>query len=363
MPHPLDELAIHQVPLSMRYVQTSDRNAYDRCIYHAIDTVDGTMLATGLGLYPNLGVIDAYVSVRRGDRQFTVRASDALGESRDQAVGPFRIEVLEPLKKLRLTCDGDEHGVGFDLVYDGAVPAFDEPHHVNRTRDRVTIDGCRFCQTGAWTGTIRVDGETLDVTPDRWTGTRDRSWGIRGVGEPDPPGRNADEPVMEGFWWCWSPLKFADFTIFVIAQEDPSGRRMLEDALRIWPDGRVESLGRPEFAVAYRSGTRHPESAVIRTSAGPVIEVEVRPGVSLNVGCGYGGDPDWAHGQWRGRGYVSGSVYDYTDPAVAGRAAFSVVDHVGRATLDGAVGWGVFEHGTFGRHDPTGFADWSSVAP
>ena len=26
-------------------------------------------------------------------------------------------------------------------------------------------------------------------------------------------------------------------------------------------------------------------------------------------------------------------------------------------------GWGLFEHASMGRHDPTGFADWSSVAP
>ena len=56
-------------------------------------------------------------------------------------------------------------------------------------------------------------------------------------------------------------------------------------------------------------------------------------------------------------------VYDYTDPAVIGRDAFGVIDHVGRATLDGAEGWGLFEHATIGRHDPSGFADYLSVAP
>jgi hypothetical protein len=56
-------------------------------------------------------------------------------------------------------------------------------------------------------------------------------------------------------------------------------------------------------------------------------------------------------------------VYDLTDPAIAGRTPYSVIDHVARATCDGAVGWGLFEHATFGRHDPSGFADWSSVAP
>jgi hypothetical protein len=35
----------------------------------------------------------------------------------------------------------------------------------------------------------------------------------------------------------------------------------------------------------------------------------------------------------------------------------------GRARFAGEEGWGLFEHASLGRHDPTGFADWSSVAP
>ena len=56
-------------------------------------------------------------------------------------------------------------------------------------------------------------------------------------------------------------------------------------------------------------------------------------------------------------------MYDLTDPAiVARRMPFGVIDHVGRATCDGAEGWGLFEHGTMGRHDPSGFAT-GTVAP
>ena len=50
-------------------------------------------------------------------------------------------------------------------------------------------------------------------------------------------------------------------------------------------------------------------------------------------------------------------------------APFGVIDHVGSARIVGAdgttvaEGWGLFEHATFGRHIPTGFADWSSLAP
>jgi hypothetical protein len=52
-----------------------------------------------------------------------------------------------------------------------------------------------------------------------------------------------------------------------------------------------------------------------------------------------------------------------TDPAVLGRAPFGMIDHVARATLDGVEGWGMFEHASFGRHDPSDFTGWESVAP
>ena len=35
----------------------------------------------------------------------------------------------------------------------------------------------------------------------------------------------------------------------------------MNDARRVWPDGRVEQLGWPRAEISYRAGTRHPESA------------------------------------------------------------------------------------------------------
>ena len=370
MPVPLDEYPVHQVPLSMRYMETSDKNAYDRSIFQAHDRTGEILLITGLGVYPNLGVIDAYACVRRGDRHVAVRASDALGDDRMvQEVGPFRTEVIEPLRGIRVVCDGDEHGVGFDLTFEATAPPIEEPHHVQRAGDKILLDACRFCQVGAWNGVLRVEGDEYAVTSDRWVATRDRSWGIRPTGDPDPSGRFAEEQPLDGFWWCWVPMRFDDFAVMVIAQERGDGHRILSEAVRVWPEetGRApEQLGWPEVDIRYRSGTRHPEHATIHLAqrGKPItMEVDTLTSMPLHVGCGYGGDPDWSHGQWKGRGWVEGATYDLTDPQVASRVPFGVVDHVGRATFDGAEGWGIFEHGTFGRHEPTGFTDWSSVAP
>ncbi|MCU1454806.1 MAG: hypothetical protein JWN46_2952 [Acidimicrobiales bacterium] len=371
MPHPLDEYPLHQVPLSMAHVASSDRNAYDRCYFNAHDRTGELFLVTGLGVYPNLGVVDAFATVRTGDRQVSVRTSGDLDRCDRLApsVGPYRVEVVEPLERIRIVCDGDDLGVGFDLTWTGSFPAVEEAPHVWRSGPRITLDAQRFAQVGTWEGSLRVEGTEIAVTPDRWLGTRDRSWGIRPTGEPEPAGRSADSPV-EGFWWLYVPLRFDDFAVIVIVQEDPDGHRVLNEATRVWPAAtgrRPEQLGWPEVDVHYQSGTRIPTGAtiVLRERGGRPLELEVESlgYVALNAGSGYGGDPSWSHGTWKGEGWVDGAVHDLHDPAVSGMVPFGVIDHVGRATLDGAEGWGLFEHASMGRHDPSGFVDYSSVAP
>jgi hypothetical protein len=372
MPAPLDEFPIHQAPLPIAHVVSSDRNAYDRCYLNAHDRTGDIFLITGLGVYPNLGTTDAYATVRKGNQQVSVRMSDAINDDRlNQAVGPYRIEVVEPLKVLRLVCDTDDHGIGFDLTWTGSFPATDEVPHVMRQAGKVILDAQRFAQVGTWEGTLRFEGEEIAVTPDRWVGTRDRSWGIRPVGEAEPAGRAAAEADPDfGFWWMYLPLRFDDFALIVIAQEDGHGHRILNEATRVWPaeSGRpVEQLGWPRFETRYEPGTRIPTGTTIHLTDpdGTPITVEVTSlGYNpLNCGSGYGGDASWNHGMWKGRDWIDRHAVDLTDPAVAGMVPFGVVDHVGRAVIDGAEGWGLFEHSTVGRHDPSGFADFGSVSP
>lgn len=256
-----------------------------------------------------------------------------------------------------------------DLTWQGSFPAVDEAPHRWRSGPRITLDAQRFAQVGTWEGELRVDGTTHTVSHDRWVGTRDRSWGIRPVGEPEPPGRGADEPI-EGFWWNYVPLRFGGFALVVIVQEEPDGHRVLSDAVRVWPSEaqrRPEQLGWPRIDVQYRSGTRHPDGATLHLTQPDgtplVVEIETLGSVALNAGTGYGGDQGWAHGTWKGRDWVEGVDIDLTDPAVDAMIPFGLSDHVARATLGGAEGWGLYELGTFGRHDPSGFTDWASVAP
>ena len=372
-PVPLDEYPVHQVPLSMRHVATGDRNAYDRCIFHVFDHSGQALLIAGLGVYPNTGVIDAYATLRTGDRLHAVRASDALGEDRMKLrVGPLRIEVREPLRTLRLICEADADdldGLSFDLTWQAEFPAVWEPHHVARTGDRLTLEGRRFVQAGAPSGVIRAAGVEHTVEPAGWTGTRDRSWGLRTI-PGEQPCRAAEEHPTQGFHWVWCPIRFRDRFVMVILQEDPDGYRTLSEAVLAHPEGSGradEQLGWPYVDIGYASGTRTPTSAVLHLADSSrkqlEIHAEILTGSPLAVGAGYPPAQDWQHGTWRGRDWSERRVYDLTDPADLGLAGYGVTDHAARFVLDGEVGHGIFEHGSFGRHDPSGFADFGSVAP
>ncbi|MFD3808013.1 hypothetical protein ACFWTC_31460 [Streptomyces sp. NPDC058619] len=372
-PIALDEYPIHQAPLSMKHLVSGDRNAYDRCIFHVFDHAGRAVLILGLGVYPNAGVIDAYATLRMGDELLAVRACDALTDDRmNLSVGPLSITVDIPLKQLTLRCAADPDdplGLSYDVTWTAEFPAVWEPHHVQRRGDRLMLEGRRFVQAGGVTGTVRANGEELVLAPGEWTGTRDRSWGVRPIPGEDG-GRAAEEYRPEGFHWLWIPVRFEDRFLMVIAQEDADGHRTLNEAVQVFPEGSDRhdvQLGWPHTEIRYRPGSRHPVSAVVHLadpSRKPLeLGVEILNSSPLAVGAGYPPAADWQHGTWQGRDWTDRRRYDLSDPAAHPMAAFGVTDHSARFTLDGQVGHGIFEHGSFGRHDPSGFTDYSSVAP
>src|ERR1700733_2536152 len=146
---PLDDYPVHQAPLPIRHVATSDRNFYDRYYFNCHAGTGELMLIIGLGQYTNLGVTDAFAVARHDDTHRVVRASRELGTDRmDTSVGPFRVEVLEGLRSLRVVLEPNEHGLEFDLTWAGAIPAQAEPRHFIRQPERVIFDSFRLAPPG-----------------------------------------------------------------------------------------------------------------------------------------------------------------------------------------------------------------------
>src|SRR6516225_8971949 len=107
----LDDYPIHQTAEPIAHPGTGDRNFYDRYFFHGYTREADLFFAVALGLYPNRRVMDAAVSVVWRGVQRTVRASRLAPFERTQTrVGPISVEVLEPLRRLRVRVEPNAFG-------------------------------------------------------------------------------------------------------------------------------------------------------------------------------------------------------------------------------------------------------------
>ncbi|MBW2401351.1 MAG: hypothetical protein JRG80_19200 [Deltaproteobacteria bacterium] len=360
----MDDHLLHQIAEPFRHVGTSDRNFYDRYYFNMHSCSDELFVVMGMGQYPNLAVQDAFALVRHGRKHTVVRGSRVIGDRMDTSVGPIRVEVIEGLKKLRFIVEPNEHGIEMDVCWEGSIPVFQEPRHYIRRHGRTLYDSVRFAQTGFWTGRLCAGGKTYEVTPDRWWGARDHSWGVRPVGEAEPPGIHVGVPSMDGMW-NYAPMQFDDFSILYICNERNDGERPLEESMRIWrdPAREPEWLGRPESEHVFRKGTRYVERSTVYfpDAPGGGLEVKVTPMIECYVGfgTGYGFEADWRHGMYQGELVVQGVEFDTVDDA---ETLWGLCDTVARFEMGSEVGYGLWETGFFGPFDRYGLKGFNEGA-
>ena len=96
-----------------------------------------------------------------------VRASKPLTDRSDISVGPVRVEVVEPLRKLRVIVEPDrpaDSQLAMDVTWTSPIDPFEEPRQYLRTRGTLVFNTQRFAQLGRWEGTLTVDGTDIAVT-------------------------------------------------------------------------------------------------------------------------------------------------------------------------------------------------------
>jgi hypothetical protein len=349
-----DDYLVHQTAEPIASPGTGDRNFYDRHFFNGF-TRDGDLyFGAALGLYPNRRVMDAAFTVIRDGHQRSVRASrlapDERGETR---VGPIAIEVVEPLRALRVRVGRNDFGIEADLLFRARGTAIEEPRFTWRVGGRLLMDVTRLTQFGLWEGTIAAGGRSLAIAPARVLGIRDRSWGVRPVGEPESgaPG------LPPQFFWLWSPIHFDDVCTHFDTNEDAEGRRWHANGMMLHlSDGTIEPMAAMSHRIRWQPGTRRAAAAEITLTPyrGDPLVIALEPLLSAQMlGLGYL-HPEWGHGMWKGETASTGDGWtlaelDPMDPR------HLHVQQVCRARMGAREGVGILEQIALGPHAPSGF--------
>ena len=367
----MDDLPLHQTAEPLAHVATGDRNAYDRYFFNGY-TADGSLFfAAALGVYPNRDVVDAAFSVVRDGVQTSVHASARLDPGRRTTVGPVTVEVVAPMRTLRVVVGPNDAGLEADVTFAARTEALEEPRFTVRRGTRVVMDYTRLTQFGTWSGRVAVGDDVVALDGLDVIGTRDRSWGIRSVGE-----REAGAPGgAPQFFWLWAPLNLADRCIHVDFQEDANGRRAHANGdvvpLLDRPDAPV-ALADPagvraadvSHEVVWRPGTRRADAArltLVPHGSAPMV-AELEPILDFQMlGIGYL-HPEWGHGMWKGEAAVGVEAWklDELDPLALHHLH---VQQLVRVTVGDEVGTGVLEQLVIGPHEPSGFTGLADGAP
>lgn len=350
-----DDYPIHQTADPIAYVGTSDRNFYDRYFFNGYSRDGETYFAAALGTYPNRRIIDASFSVIRRGRQSVVRASRVLGlERMDTQVGPISVEVVEPLRRLRLRVGRNDHGLAADLLFTARAGVIEEPRFHQRINGRVFMDSTRLTQHGEWSGKFEVDGESIDLAGARWWGSRDRSWGIRPVGE-----REAGAPGMPPqFYWLWAPVNFENLCTHFDVNEYADGSRWHEEGMVAAIGGAPESAAAIDYQLEFQKGTRHARRADIslRMAGGDEHRIALTPLYNFYmIGIGYG-HPTWGHGMYVADEAVSGESWlvSEIDPQIPTNLHIQAICE---ARLGSQRGVGILEQLIIGPHAPSNFRE------
>lgn len=302
-----DDYPIHQTPDPIAV--TYNRNQYDRYFFNGFSLDGSCAFGVAFGVYPHLNIMDGAFAVCSKGVQHNVRVSRHLAnaERMDTCVGPLGIEVIEPLKVLRVQLHANDSGVTADLVFTGRVTPMEEPRQRMIHDGKCHMDITRMTQNGSWEGWISVDGRRIEVSPDRIFGTRDRSWGIKGIGQ---------KRQLKDTFWLWTPLQAEDREFHFYAIERPDGSRSVVGAQMAMLDGSgTEHMADAWADVEYRAGTAEVAGATVhmirQRGQGEITArlTTLKAGRLFLSGIGYQ-HQEWGHGFDKGEYAMSFDTLD-----------------------------------------------------
>ncbi|WP_128892541.1 hypothetical protein [Erythrobacter sp. HKB08] len=356
-----DEYPLHQTPEPIAYSGT-DRNFYDRYFFNGYAPDGSGFFALAFGVYPHLDVADAHFSCIRDGKQHSIHASRELAMERlDLHCGPIRIEVVEPLKKLRLIVE-DFEGISAEIDFTARGFPLEEPRFTHRIGPRTFMDYTRMTQNGRYSGWISVDGERREIGEGTW-GTRDRSWGVRPIGARDMqpmPGT-----PMPSFFWQWTPVNLPSGSLFFHINAEKDGHAWNTRAAWLPEGGDVGDIveGHGLLEAKLVTGTRWPESGILELDIpGGPKRIEFAPVERFQMrGLGYT-HPEWGHGMYHGALKVAREDFalDEVEPLQPDNLHVQSICEVTSDT--GETGTGAFEQLIIGPYSPLALNEFLSGA-
>ena len=284
-------------------------------------------------------------------------------------IGPFEIEVLEPMRRIRAGIDDNDSGISADFTFTARTVCVEEGRQIRNHGRRPIMDVTRFAQFGTWRATIagpREDGPhrrnacLRHERPQLGLPWRRQS----ASSSPSPPGS------IQAFF-LWAPIHWEDRCTHFGVFEDANANRWHTDgaALPVYVSTRRHSLGAEDPDLELLAGTaasspdhlpgtnpcgyvrivRRPRRRTSRGHRARAAHLLPHEGHRLYApGVG----PRHVEGRARGRRGESWKVADLDPMAFENQHLQQVV----RATCGDQVGIGVLEQIAFGPHARYGFS-------
>lgn len=225
-----DEFPIHQASRPFAHIPSTDYSWDEGYYFGVFNAEKQIFLLTGMRVNPNADMIGGYAIINVAGRQYSVRFSRCWRRQIDTVIGPLSYEFVEPMKAVRLRLEANDSALSFDITWTGVAPPFEEAHHVAETRGRVTTDQTRYSQPGVACGVIEFEGVRHEVTPDRWSGDRDHSWGL--YADRKPLGGHAEwlppreTPAVPRALRFWTLFEAGDWSGFYHIHESSTGEQV-----------------------------------------------------------------------------------------------------------------------------------------
>jgi hypothetical protein len=349
---PQDDLIGHQLPTTFDQIDNSDPAWMERLWYTGHPAPGGEILFDiGLGYHPNRNVMDAFAGIAVPGRQWNFRVSRRLRpDPLTTTVGPLAIQVIEGLRRHRLTLAENESGIRFDIEFHATLNAHEENAHLRRRDGRITENMARAQQLGRYSGWLEYEGKRIQI--DGWPGQRDHSWGVRAemrTDETSPP-----LTYYPPFFYCWTTAQFNGRGLHIFFKERAPGDKIYLSGEEVFELGSKAS-SKNQLVDVEHEATWHDDPAgqsmagarfKLRFADDRERTVQVRTLATryyLKGGL-YVGLDGWFHGDDRGKLFSAHECWDLNEPSTR-RKVRTLADQVIEVRDGDEVGYGIIEYG------------------